>query len=81
MTAARHAPGIVLAIASSLSSPLVSAEPISKDQCIDAHSRGQDAREQGKFSLARRLFLACEQPSCPPLVQSDCARFADDLTR
>jgi len=81
MTAARHAPGIVLAIASSLSSPLVSAEPISKDQCIDAHSRGQDAREQGKFSLARKLFLTCAQPSCPPLVQSDCARFADDLTR
>jgi len=80
MTAARHAPGIVLTIASSLSSPLVSAEPISKDQCIDAHSRGQDAKEQGKFSLARKLFLTCEQPSCPPLVQSDCARFADDLT-
>jgi hypothetical protein len=80
MTAARHAPGIALAIVSSLSSPLVSAEPISKDQCIDAHSRGQDAKEQGKFSLARKLFLTCGQPSCPPLVQSDCARFADDLT-
>jgi hypothetical protein len=81
MTAARHAPGIVLTIASFLSSPLVSAEPISKDQCIDAHSRGQDAKEQGKFSLARKLFLTCAQSACPSLVQSDCARFTDDLMR
>jgi hypothetical protein len=52
---------------------------ISKDQCIDAHSKGQDARTQGKLTLARKLFLTCAASACPSLVQGDCARFADDL--
>jgi hypothetical protein len=54
---------------------------VSKEQCIDAHSRGQDAKEQGKLSMARKLFLMCAQPGCPALVQGDCARFVDDLGR
>ena len=62
MTAARHvspkALAMGLAIAALVSSPLASADPISKDQCVDAHSRGQDARDAGKLSLARKLFLA-----------------------
>ena len=53
---------------------------LSKEACVDAHSRGQDAREQGKLSLARKLFLTCAQNGCPAAVQGDCARFADDLT-
>lgn len=57
------------------------ADELSKEACIDAHSRGQDAREQNKLSLARKLFLSCAQSTCPSLVQGDCARFADDLTR
>ena len=81
MIAARHASVIALAITSFLSSPTVSADSLSKDQCVDAHSRGQDAKEQGKISLARKLFLSCAQPACPALVQGDCARYADDLTR
>ncbi|HUS27109.1 MAG TPA: hypothetical protein VMZ53_01320 [Kofleriaceae bacterium] len=53
---------------------------LSKDACVDAHSRGQDAREQGKISLARKLFLTCAQNGCPAAVQGDCSRFADDLS-
>jgi len=53
----------------------------SKEECIDAHGKGQDAKEQGKISLARKLFLTCAQTSCPGLVQGDCARFADELSR
>jgi hypothetical protein len=63
-----------------LASPIASAD-VSKEACIDSHGRGQDAKDQGKISLARKLFLTCAQPSCPALVQGDCARFADDLTR
>jgi hypothetical protein len=59
---------------------LASAE-VSKEACVESHSRGQDARDQGKLSLARKLFLTCAQSACPSLVQGDCARFADDLTR
>jgi len=59
---------------------LAAADTLTKEQCVDAHSRGQDAKEQGKLSLARKLFLTCAQSSCPAAVQGDCARFADDLT-
>jgi hypothetical protein len=50
-----------------------------KEECLQAHSVGQDAREAGKFARAGELFLTCAQPACPTLVQSDCARFADEL--
>jgi len=81
MISIRHVFPICLAIAGLAAPPLASAEPLSKEQCIDAHGRGQDAREQGKLSLARKLFLTCAQSSCPALVQRDCARFTDDLMR
>jgi hypothetical protein len=61
-------------------SPLAAADP-SKEACLDAHSRGQDAKDQGKLTLAKKLFLTCAQSSCPALVQGDCARFVDDLGR
>src|SRR5512143_3357053 len=70
---------VVLAIATV--SATASAGDLTKEECLDAHSRGQDAKEQGKLSLARKLFLTCAQTSCPTLVQGDCARFADDLGR
>ncbi len=57
------------------------ADDMSKDACVEAHSQGQDAREQGRVTLARKLFLSCAQSSCPALVQGDCARFADELER
>jgi hypothetical protein len=57
------------------------AGDLTKEECVDAHSRGQDAKEQNKLSLARKLFLTCAQPACPSLVQGDCARFADELSR
>src|SRR5678815_1525665 len=60
--------------------PIVAVADPSKEECVDAHSRGQDAREQGKISLARKLFLTCAQNGCPAAVQGDCSRFADDHT-
>jgi hypothetical protein len=71
----------LLALATLLDSGSAAADDASKDACIDAHSRGQDAREQGKLSMARTLFITCAQPQCPALVQDDCARFADELDR
>lgn len=59
---------------------LALADQLSKEACIDAHSRGQDAKEVGKLTLARKLFLSCAQSGCPNAVQGDCARFADDLS-
>jgi hypothetical protein len=80
-TSLRYAFAFAAAFATFAQSSLASAGDLSKDECVDAHSRGQDAREAGKLSLARKLFLTCAQPACPALVQGDCARFADDLTR
>lgn len=57
------------------------ADEPSKEQCVDAHSRGQDAKSSGQLTLAKKLFLSCAQSACPAIVQSDCARFADDLAR
>jgi len=70
-----------LTITGLAASPIAAADPISKEQCVDAHSRGQDAKDAGKLSLAHKLFLTCAQPACPALIQGDCARFADDLNR
>lgn len=74
----RHLVTTAIAAACLASSGIASAQ-MSKEQCLDAHSRGQDAKEQNKLSLARKLFLTCAQPSCPAIVQGDCARFADEL--
>jgi len=52
-----------------------------KEECLDAHSRGQDQREAGHLALARDSFAVCSQPSCPALVQSDCAAFTEELAR
>jgi hypothetical protein len=77
---ARRAAMAALALGCLRAAPPASAD-VSKEACIDAHSRGQDAKDQGKLSLARKLFLTCAQAGCPALVQGDCARFADDLGR
>jgi hypothetical protein len=58
---------------------LVFVQQISKEACMDAHGRGQDLRELGKFSGAREQFLKCAQSACPAMIQSDCARFGDEL--
>jgi hypothetical protein len=80
ITHVRHAL-VATAIATLAAVPIARAGELSKEECVDAHSRGQDAKDQNKISLARKLFLTCAQPSCPSLVQGDCARFADDLGR
>ena len=72
---------LVIAVLLAIACRLPRAGDLTKEECVDAHSKGQDAKEQGKISLARKLFLTCAQSSCPNLVQGDCARFADELSR
>jgi hypothetical protein len=52
-----------------------------KDDCVEAHGRGQDLREKGQLTRARQVFMSCAQSSCPGLVQADCARFGEELDR
>ncbi len=53
----------------------------SKEECLEAHGRGQDQRDSGHLTLARQTFLTCAQTTCPGLVQADCARFGEELDR
>lgn len=57
------------------------AAPPTKDECVDSFGKAQDAREAGQFSQAGKLFLSCAQPACPALVQSECARLADEMAK
>jgi hypothetical protein len=57
------------------------AAPPTKEACVDAHSKGQDARSAGQLAQASQMFLLCAQSACPDLVRSDCARFADELDK
>jgi hypothetical protein len=57
------------------------AAPPTKEECVDAYGKGQDAREAGQFSVAGKLFVTCAQSTCPALLQGDCARFADEIAR
>jgi hypothetical protein len=68
--------GAVLLLASA-----AEAAPPTKDDCVDAHGKGQDAREAGQLAQAGRLFLLCADAACPDLVRGDCARFADEIQR
>src|SRR5215472_2325230 len=52
-----------------------------KTACMQEHVRGQEVRLAGHWVEARRLFLACAQSSCPPLVVQDCARWEDELSQ
>jgi len=73
--------GVLSFVAVTAASGVAAAAPPTKEECIEAHGRGQDAREEGKLSRARQLFLTCGQSTCPPLVQADCSRFADELSK
>src|SRR4051794_4248281 len=75
--ACRACIGVMLALSSVRSA---GAAP-TKEECLEAHGRGQDQQETGHLALARDSFAVCSQPSCPGLVQSDCARFSEELAR
>lgn len=64
-----------------LTASTAKAAPPTKEECVEAHGKGQDAREAGQLAQAGKLFVTCAQQSCPALVQSDCARFADEIAR
>ncbi len=52
-----------------------------KEECLDAHGRGQDHRERGQLKAAKKAFLACAQSQCPSIVQADCAKMGEEIDR
>ena len=56
------------------------ADP-TKDQCIDADTRAQTLRMQGKFHDARAALEVCTSSACPAMVRQDCTERLDELNR
>lgn len=56
-----------------------SVRAATKEECLEAHGRGQVEREKGQLTRARHTLTACAQASCPSLVQADCARMSEEL--
>src|SRR5580658_2892107 len=52
---------------------------MTKDQCVDANTEGQNLRLDGRFVLARERFGACSIPSCPVMIREDCTRRLREL--
>lgn len=52
-----------------------------KEECLEAHGRGQVERDKGQLSRARHTFTTCAQSACPTIVQADCSRMSEDLSR
>jgi hypothetical protein len=52
-----------------------------REECLDAHARGQEQKERGQLVRAKQTFLGCAQSACPALVQADCARFGEELAQ
>ena len=58
----------------------VVAAPPTKDECVDAFTRAQAARQEGKLLASRQDLLLCASESCPKLVRTDCTKGVDELT-
>jgi hypothetical protein len=52
-----------------------------KAECVQANTKGQEQRRDGKLSLARESFRACAASSCPSLLRDDCTRRLDEVER
>ena len=59
--------------------PAYGAEAPSKDQCFDAHERGQASRKDGKIREAKEHFAVCGHDKCPKLVREDCRSLAEAI--
>jgi hypothetical protein len=52
---------------------------MSKDQCVDANTEGQNLRLDKRFAAARERLTACSDPACPTLIREDCSKRLRDL--
>ena len=71
--------GAALALALSLAAPSPALAQMTKDQCIDANTRAQHLRTDGKLAESRELLRRCSDPACPAIIRSDCTKRIDEL--
>jgi hypothetical protein len=75
----RSGAALGLTLALSLVSASASAQQLTKDQCIEANTRAQHLRTDGKLSESRELLRKCADPACPAIIRSDCTKRIDEL--
>jgi hypothetical protein len=81
MSRSAHLLFVALAVVTFLLSPGTARADMTKAQCIDANTKGQDLRRDGKLSAAREVLRTCATPSCPAILSDDCAKRLDELDR
>jgi hypothetical protein len=69
-----------LVVALMMASAPAHADP-TMDQCVDANTKAQGLRRDGKFAAARQQLRVCAASACPNLVRDDCAQRLDELER
>jgi hypothetical protein len=47
--------------------------------CVEAVERGQSLRDKVKLRQARAAFLSCAAPTCPEVIQRDCAQWVTEI--
>jgi hypothetical protein len=62
-------------------SPAAAGADMTKLQCIDANTRAQDLRRDGKLGAAREQLRQCADATCPEMVRDDCTRRLDEVER
>ena len=59
---------VMASVASSLAAVPARAD-LTKEQCIDANGKGQDALHDGKLTEARGQLQSCAVSSCPTMIR------------
>jgi hypothetical protein len=72
---------LALAIAACALWPARARADLTKAQCIEANTKGQDLRRDSKLSAAREQLRLCATPACPAIVSDDCTKRLDELER
>jgi hypothetical protein len=73
--------GVSLLLTGALALASARAGAQTKDECVDANTRAQSLRREGKFSAARAELRVCIDARCPGIVRDDCTQRLDELER
>ncbi len=50
-----------------------------KAECLGASEKGQQLKNEGKFTQAREQLAICGRPECPAVVRQDCANWMNEV--
>jgi hypothetical protein len=68
-------------LAAFAAAPATARADLSKVECIEADTKAQDARREGKLSVAAEQLRRCSDAACPGMVRDDCNRRLDEVEK